>query len=296
MKINQALDLFFEYCKFERNFSQNTILTYTKALEQLKIFLMDSFGEEVDIVLLDSEDIRPFMGYMHDKGIKRNSLRLKTAAVKSFFKFLYQKEYIESNPTDMIHTPKKEKKLPNYLTIKEIDNMLSSINLETFEGKRALALIEIIYSCGLRISEAINIKLNDFSNNYSSVKVLGKGSKERIIPIGGKAKESIINLIQAIKSEKIKSNYLFVKISGEQLDRFTAYRIINKTIEGFSEVSQKSPHILRHSFATHLIDNGADITSVKEMLGHTSLSTTQIYTHVSIERLKNAYKKAHPKA
>lgn len=296
MKLSKAIESFIHYLQVERGYSSNTVDTYITALNQFDEFLTEAFEADIDVSMLDSDDITPYLGYLHDRGLKKSSLRLKLAAVKSLFKYLFKKELIEKNPAAAVISPKTDKKLPNYLQLKEVKQLLDYFDTSTFEGIRDKALVDIIYSCGLRISEVLEIKINQIDKQERLLKVLGKGKKERYVPIGSKTLESLREYELIRRSINTNSKTLFVKSNGKKLDRFTAYRNINRAIKSISDISQKSPHTLRHSFATHLLDNGADIRSVSEMLGHSSLSTTQVYTHLSIERLKDAYKKAHPKA
>jgi site-specific recombinase XerD len=296
MNLNTSIEKFIAYLQVEKGFSHNTIDTYLTALTQFEEFLVEAFGTEIDVTVLDADDISPYLGYLHDKGLKKTSLRLKISAVKSLFKFLYKKGLIESNPASSIILPKKEKKLPNYMQIKEVDALLNNFDEGTFEGIRDKALIDLIYCCGLRISEALQLQVSQIDLSGKALKVIGKGNKERYIPIGSKTVETIRMYENIRKGLPNRSKSLFIKVDGSQLDRFAAYKLINRAMKSVTNIKQKSPHTLRHSFATHLLDNGADICSVSEMLGHSSLSTTQVYTHLSIERLKNAYKNAHPKA
>lgn len=297
MNIEQLIEKFLEYCKSEKNFSLLTIKTYSIALIDFVNYLEDEYKTIPNIEDIETNDIRPFLGYLNDKGLKKNSLRLKIAAVKSFFKFCKRKNFLEINPANSVSTPKKDKKLPNYLTESEVSKLLEQLNTDNPIDIRNGALIELIYSCGLRISEALQINIDSIDIHNLTLKVLGKGNKERIIPIGRKAILKI-NQYLKIRSEicNTSDKALFINKRGKRIQPKDAYNSIHKAMIGITEIKQKSPHTLRHSFATHLLDNGADIRSVSEMLGHSSLSTTQIYTHVSIERLKNAYKQAHPKA
>lgn len=297
MNLDNLIEKFLEYCKIEKNFSQLTIKTYSIALNDFVNYLEAEYQNIPKIEEIESNDIRPFLGYLNDKGLKRNSLRLKIAAVKSFFKFCKRKNHLELNPASSVSTPKKAKKLPNYLTEIEVSKLLEKLNTDLPIDIRNGALIEIIYSCGLRISEALQLNLSSIDKSSLLLKVIGKGDKERVIPIGRKAITKI-NQYLNIRAEICQTLdvALFINKKGKRLQAKDAYNAIHKAMLGITEIKQKSPHTLRHSFATHLLDNGADIRSVSEMLGHASLSTTQIYTHVSIERLKNAYKQAHPKA
>ncbi len=296
MNLNTSIEKFIAYLQVEKGYSNNTIDTYITALRQFDEFLTEAFGTEIDVSMLDGDDISPYLGYMHDKGLKKTSLRLKISAVKSMFKFLYKKGLIESNPASSVILPKKEKKLPNYMQVKEVEKLLEYFDGNTFEGIRDRALVDLIYCCGLRISEALQLKINQIDLSNKMLKVIGKGNKERYIPIGSKTLETMRMYEQVREHIPNREKALFIKPDGTKLDRFTAYRQINNAMGMVTDIKQKSPHTLRHSFATHLLDNGADIRSVSEMLGHSSLSTTQVYTHLSIERLKNAYKNAHPKA
>jgi tyrosine recombinase XerC len=298
MKLNIAIEKFLEYCKNEKMYSSHTLIGYSQSLNDFFNYFSEIFENEPDIELIETDDIKPFLGWLHDKGLNKNSLRLKISAVKSFFKYCLKKKLIDINPSNLVLTPKRDKKLPSFLLKNEVTNLIESYDKHDPFGARNSALTELLYSSGLRISEALQLNLYDIKFNDKSVKVLGKGNKERIVPVGDKAIESIKNymtlrhLIAKTSSEKA----LFLDTKGNRLSPSSAYKIIHKNMKGFTESKQKSPHVLRHSFATHLMDNGADIRSVSEMLGHSSLSTTQVYTHVSIERLKESYKKAHPKA
>ncbi|PKL86219.1 MAG: tyrosine recombinase [Ignavibacteriae bacterium HGW-Ignavibacteriae-1] len=298
MNLKEAINKFLDYCESEKSFSGKTVESYKTALEQFEEYFFSQYGENPDITMIESDDIKPFLGWMHDKGLKRNSLRMKIAAVKSFFKYCKKKDLITLNPGSTVTTPKKEKRLPSFLLKNEVEKMLDGFDTTTPEGARNNALVELIYSSGLRISEALNLKLDELDLRSGTIRILGKGNKQRIVPIGEKAIKAIDEYknLRSQVSAKISGDYLFIGKSGKKLDASVAYRIINRKMGLVSESKQKSPHVLRHSFATHLLDNGADIRSVSEMLGHASLSTTQIYTHLSVEKLKESYKKAHPKA
>lgn len=298
MKLNIAKENFLKYCKSEKNYSEKTIISYAKALEQFADYFETEFETEPEIEQIDTEDIRPFLGWLHDAGSKKSTIKQKISAVKSFFKYLSKKDLVESNPSSTVFTPKLDKKLPNFLTQNEIEKVLDKFDSDDPEEARNIALIELIYGSGLRISEALSLNLNEIDLKSGSIRVLGKGNKERYVPVGNKSKEAITHYLtlRGNLCTDISQRALFVTAKGNRLYPEAAYRIVNRAMKGVTEAKQKSPHVLRHSFATHLLDNGADIKSVSEMLGHSSLSTTQVYTHVSIERLKNAYKNAHPKA
>lgn len=298
MKLTLAYKKFLTYCDVEKNYSLRTISTYAIALNDFYSFLEEYFGEIPELEEITNKHIRAFPAYLLDNNLSKSSLRLKIAAIKSFFKFAFKKDLIEKNPAILIKSPKKEKKLPSYLTEHETNSLIDSIIEKDAISLRNKALIELLYSSGLRISEALNLNFTNIDFSSKSVKVLGKGNKERIVPIGEKAFLALSNYLVA-RSQLKKDNSekaLFLSKKGKRMNPVEAYRVINKLMKQYTEVKQKSPHVLRHTFATHLLDNGADIKAVSEMLGHSSLSSTQVYTHLSIERLKTAYKKAHPKA
>ncbi len=298
MKLSEAIGHFLVYCEAERNYSRHTIIAYSTALAQFYDYLAECEGELNDISLIKANDIKPFFGWLHDKGMKKNSLKQKVVAVKALFKYCRKKNFIETNPANFIQSPKLDKLIPTFLLEKEVSEMLDNFDSTNPIDCRNHALAELLYSSGLRISEALNLNLNNFDSKYRSLKVSGKRRKERVVPVGEKATEAIScylklrPLLVKDKSEKA----LFLSKNGKRMYPVDAYRAIKKAMSLVTENSKKSPHVLRHTFDTHLLDKGADLQAVSDMLGHSSLSTTQVYTHVSVERLKEAYKKAHPKA
>jgi len=298
MLITDIIDKFLLYCRTEKNFSVNTITAYSIAMADFCIFLKAEYEGIPELEELETDDIRIFPGWLHDKLLTKRTIKLKVSAVKSFFKYCYKKNILITNPAALLTTPKVDKKLPSFLLQSEVKNMLDSFQKEDHVQARDLALIELLYSSGLRISEALNLNVREINFSQKYVKVFGKGRKERVVPIGTNALEALNNYIckRSLFPMKPNEDALFLSTRGTRMNTVNAFRIIKKNMLNFTEAKQKSPHVLRHSFATHLLDRGADIQSVSEMLGHASLSTTQVYTHVSVERLKDAYKKAHPKA
>lgn len=297
MKLSEAINLFLIYCSGEKNYSQHTVIAYEHSLGLFYDYMTEA-GSDLDISEIETNDVRPFLGWLHDRGLKKTSLKMRISAVKSFFKFCLKKKYLDKNPSAQVHTPKPDKKLPSNLLQNEVKKMMDSFDPENPLECRNLALAELLYSSGFRISELLNLNVSEINQQQRIVRVMGKGGKERFVPIGEKAIEAL-NLYLAKRPLLLHDNKekaLFLLKNGKRMTSSEAYRVIHKAMNGVTEISRKSPHILRHSFATHLLDNGADIQSVSEMLGHSSLSSTQIYTHVSVERLKEAYKKAHPKA
>jgi integrase/recombinase XerC len=296
MKLAQSIRSFLEYCDLERKYSNKTIETYLTALSQFQEFLYEIYGENIDLELISTNDLRSFLADLNENKYKRESLRLKIAAVKSFFKFCLKNNLIAKNPSNLVSTPKKEARLPVNITQNEANNFIDSFDYSNRDGAMYSALSELLYSSGLRISEALNMKFSDFDFNAKTIRIFGKGNKERIVPIGDKAILAIKRFIAFRDYVMTKNDIIFLTKKGLQLNPATAYRNIKKALKANSESLKTSPHALRHSFATHLLDTGADLNAVSEMLGHSSLSVTQIYAHVSIERLKNSYKQAHPRS
>jgi integrase/recombinase XerC len=298
MLLSEGILLFLEYCKNQRKFTDKTIQTYSIALKQFFNLLTSELETEPQINEITKDHIKRFASYIFYQKLSKKSIKLKLSSIKSFFKFLYRKEYISEDPSYSISLPKIEKNIPSFLVPEEIEQILTHLKPDNTINARNLALIELLYSTGLRISEALSLKVSDVADFQKTIKVLGKGKKERIVPIGTKAREAIktyFKFRQTLVNEN-SQNMLFLSKSGKPLTSTDAYRIINSLLKQYSQTPQKSPHTLRHTFATHMLNNGADIRSVSEMLGHSSLSSTQIYTHVSIQKIKEEYKKAHPKA
>ena len=298
MQFSVAIRKYLTALEIEKASSQHTILAYAKALEQFQAFLEDSFGPEPDIADIKEADIRPFLGWLHDKGLAKRSLRMKLAAVRSFFRFFLRSGDLEHNPASLLVSPKIDKKLPSFLQQKEADNLWGVFDLSNASGRRDRALCELLYGSGLRVSEALQLNLGDIDIRSRTVRVLGKRSKERVVPVTQESIKSI-DVYLEMRSQLAPSQEeraLFIGNRGMRLSNISAYRIVKRALGPITEAQRKSPHILRHSFATHLLDNGADLSAVSDMLGHSSLSTTQVYTHVSVERLKEAYKKAHPRS
>ena len=312
---------FLEYLEVTKNYSPNTLISYKNDLEQFAKFLyitengieakpdfdMDSF--EVNFDKTPLAILKSFVAELSDPASKifnsakrsttkfsKKSISRKISVLKSFYKFLLRNNYISKNFASRLIFPKLDKRLPTFLTKNEMEDLLEEkgeIEFTTLEK----AIIELFYSTGMRLSELIGLKLDNVDFNKNTVKVMGKGSKERIIPFGQFAKKALKNYLQVREISDIKkSSYLFLDNKGNKLYEMKVHRLINKKLSLITEAKKKSPHVLRHSFATHLLDSGADIRAVKDLLGHESLSTTQVYTHVTPEKLKKAYKQAHPKA
>jgi integrase/recombinase XerC len=291
---------YLEYLETERNYSAHTILSYETDLMSLVQFLRNEKMESFDQV--HKESLRAFIGFLLDEGFGRRSVARKIASLRSFFKYLWRHKIVEGNPALVLITPKVGKRLPVFLDELSMRKLLLSSDQTGPNKNRDLAIMELFYSTGIRLSELIDLTLNDLKQEEGLIKVKGKGRKERFVPVGKKAL-SVINeylatrrdlLLEAHRTHNERS--LFVTGKGRKLYPQAVGRIVRKYIGAVSEIEKKSPHVLRHTFATHLLNRGADIRAVKELLGHESLSTTQVYTHVSSARIKKVYEQSHPKA
>ncbi len=289
---------FLKYLYLERRYSPHTIRSYETDLRQFEIFLNDHFASQrIFWHLIDKKILRYFLIRLQEQGISRRSIGRKLATLKSFFRYLLKQGIIEKNPASTVKMPKFEKKLPEYLTEEETQNLLRLPNFRTFEGLRDLAILELLYGTGMRLSELINLRVSQVDFKERLIRVIGKGNKERIIPFGGSAR-LILERYLAIRpqyADKTVDN-LFVLKTGKKMYPVAVQRIVKKYLSQVSQIQKKSPHILRHTYATHLLNAGADIRVVKDLLGHENLSTTQVYTHLSIEHLKDIYNRAHPGA
>ncbi len=286
--INRYLDKFLSYLEIEKNYSSHTILNYRIDLDEFCRAMADVAIEKIEYLHL-----RRYLAQIKTRNFRPRTVARKISAIRSFFKFLQREGHIKENPAVLLSTPKLDKKLPNFLTENEMTLLIEAPVLDKEAGFRDKAILETLYSAGLRVSELVglNIENVDFFGNV--VKVMGKGKKERIVPIGDVALKSLKDYLDRRKK---KSNILFLNKNGTRLTARSVGNIVHKCINLTSAHKSISPHVLRHSFATHLLNRGADLRSVQELLGHVNLSTTQIYTHVTTERLKSVYNKAHPRA
>jgi len=283
---------FINYIQSEKRYSDYTITSYKVDLNQFFNYLIEEY--KIDTPKnVTFKIVRNWISYLLESGLKPRSVNRKISSLKSYFKFLVISNYSDSNPTLKIISPKTSKRLPVFIEKEKINSLLDTKFFDdNFIGYRDKLIIELFYFTGIRLSELLNISIKDVDFNNSQIKVLGKRNKERLIPL-------TYTLISELKNYINKHNlnrYLFVDENNKKLYSKKVYRIVNKYISKVSSLKKKSPHILRHSFATHMLNNGADINAIKEILGHANLSATQIYTHNSIKKLKNVHKQAHPKA
>ncbi|MDI6779333.1 MAG: tyrosine recombinase XerC [Bacteroidota bacterium] len=299
----ELIKSFLDFLKLEKNYSVNTLLAYEDDLVQFNRFLTNHFqSDNFELSAVDNVTIRLFLGELVESDFAKKSIVRKLAAVRSLYKYLIKKGIIKSNPTINIPTPKVPKKLPTFLEEPSIDRMLNLPDTSTVEGLKDKAILELLYSTGIRLSELIGLNLDNIEWSKETIKVLGKGKKSRIVPFGSKSKDALRKYLErrdeliSDLTKKSSINSVFLSNRGLRIYPKGVYLIVNKYIRLVSDVEKKSPHVLRHSFATHLLNRGADLKAVKELLGHESLSTTQIYTHVTVDRLKRVYDQAHPKA
>ena len=286
------LEDFINYIKSEKRFSNHTITSYETDLNQFFNFIQLEYQitkpQDVSFKL-----IRNWISSLLENNLKSTSVNRKISSLKSYYKFLIVSNYVDTNPTLKLISPKSSKRLPVFVEKDNMDSLFDKDFFEdSYEGKRDKLIIELFYFTGMRLSELINIKTSDIDKVNSQIKVIGKRNKERLIPITFNTLKDLNEFVNFYEIE----NFLFVEGNGKKLYSKKVYRIVNKYLAKISSIKKKSPHVLRHSFATHMLNNGADINAIKEILGHANLSATQIYTHNSIKKLKNVHKQAHPKA
>ncbi len=294
------LDQFLHYIKNQRQYSSYTIEAYRNDLAQFIEYSEDaSENQQILSFSANSSHIRNYLGHLLKLGLQKRSIARKLSAIKSFFRYLHRNGVIAQNPSTVVTAPKKDRKLPTVLSIEQARKLMELPPEDTLEGVRDRAILELLYGCGVRLGELLNLLIEniDFSNDF--IRVLGKRKKERLLPLGSYAKKALENYLK-IRSEEIKyfenPAVVFVNKKGKVLYPLAVQKMTKKYMATLSEQAHLSPHVLRHSFATHLLDKGADLLVVKELLGHESLSTTQIYTHVSMDHLKKIYRQAHPRA
>ena len=301
------IDKFIEYLRDQKRYSQHTIRNYQIDLSQFSEFLVskgilqDGRNSGIDIGAIDSQVIRGYIGSLFGR-FRRSTIARKLSAVRSFFLFLERKGLSKGNPAADISTPKLEKYIPNYLPVDDVFRLLEIPERKKPMGLRDLAILEVLYSCGFRVSELEALTISSIDFDERLVSVIGKGDKERVVPIGRQALRAIRNYLEATQylrkrnGENSLDGPLFINFRGGPLTGRSIGRIIKRYAREIGLTSEISPHSMRHTFATHLLDGGADLRSVQELLGHESLSTTQKYTHVSLDRLMEVYDKAHPRS
>jgi integrase/recombinase XerC len=305
--MQEYISRFGDHLKYERNVSAHTLRNYMSDLEQFYDFLCpaDETGSrpERDVRQIDHITIREYMAKLYQEKRKKTSIARKLATLRSFFKFLCREQVIEMNPAKLVSSPRLEKRLPTVLSVDDVIRFIETPDTGTVLGKRDRAILEMLYATGMRVSELAGLNLEDIDFRHESVLVRGKGRKERIVPFGSKAKEALQvylgvrgELLIEAQDRRREPDAVFLNYQGTRITTRSVGRMIDKYLLECAMARDISPHSLRHSFATHMLSAGADLRAIQELLGHARLSTTQIYTQVSVERLMEVYDKAHPKA
>ncbi|MCK5846799.1 MAG: tyrosine-type recombinase/integrase [Bacteroidales bacterium] len=296
--MNKEILDFINYIQLERRYSVHTVDAYRSDLEQFQMFISEIYSD--NILKADFAKIRDWIVYLNRQGISNSTINRKITTLKSFFKFHLISQNVDSNPATKINVLKTEKKLPVFVEEDNMEFLLDEVEFpDDYMGVFSKTILDLFYGTGIRVEELVNIKEKDVDHDRVQLKVLGKRNKERIIPISNNVLLQIdkyISLKKEVVNSAKSSEYLFLTKNGDKVYKKLVYRQVNYYLSLVTTNSKKSPHVLRHTFATHLLNKGADLNAIKEILGHASLSATQIYTHNSIEKLKNVYKQAHPKA
>ncbi len=301
VSLEETLDAFQNYLKVHRNCSPLTNIAYQQDIFQFNLFAANLLKKEPSALQpadIDYRLIRQFLSWLIRGGCKKSTVARKLAALRSFFRYLNQEQIIDVNPVLMIKTPKQDKRLPSFLYYEEIAQLLAAPDDKGPLGIRDRALLEFIYSSGVRVSEVVSLRVDALDVSLGCIRVTGKGAKERLVPFGSKAAEALTRYLAESRPKLAAGDHdtLFVNHRGGPLTARGIRYIVDKYVKILALTRQVSPHTLRHSFATHMLDRGADLRVVQELLGHVSLSTTQIYTHVTKQRLRSVYQSAHPRA
>ena len=305
MTFPEAVQEFHQHLKYERNVSPHTLRNYESDLEQFRQFL---FGiekrDDFPILQIDRLTIREWMASLHSAGKKKSSIARKLASLRTLFQFLIREGKVEANPAKMVATPKIERKLPNHLSMEDAVRFIETPDATTTLGRRDRAILEFLYATGIRVGELVGINVSDIDLREKTVRVFGKRRKERIVPFHEHALQALLHYLAESRPLFLNNAPIaqrdekacFLNYQGTRITTRSVGRMIDKYIKQCADVHKISPHSLRHTFATHMLDSGADLRDIQELLGHARLSTTQIYTQVSMEKMIDVYSKAHPKA
>ena len=290
-------DSFLDYLRYERNYSEKTVLAYGEDISQLREFAQEEIGD-FNPAEVTSELIREWIVSLMDKGYASTSVNRKLSSLRSFYKFLLKKKVVLVDPLRKITGPKNKKPLPSFLKENEMNRLLDDTDFgEGFEGCRDHLIIEMFYATGIRLSELIGLDDKDVDFSASLLKVTGKRNKQRLIPFGDELKEGMLEYVNVRNEQVLESGgAFFVRKNGERLYKNLVYNLVKRNLSKVVTLKKRSPHVLRHTFATTMLNNEAELGAVKELLGHSSLATTEIYTHTTFEELKKVYKQAHPRA
>lgn len=296
----QDLEDFKSYIIAEKNFSQHTAKAYCSDILSFLVWMDDESCEEVNF-----SKIRDYIHFIQKFNYKKTTVARKIASLRTFYKYLYREQKIDSNPAMNLNNPKRPKSLPKFLTLDEVEQILNNTKIETPAGYRNRTILELLWATGMRISELSGLNFGDLNLEHNEIRVFGKGSKERIILVTDRAKSFLERYIETARAlipkgfpvpPQDEDSPVFINNTGYRLQTRTVRNVINEVVEKINLPKHVTPHVFRHSFATHLIENGADLRIVQELLGHASISNTQIYTHVSTQHLKEVYNQAHPRA
>ena len=296
------VEAFLDYLRYEKNYSPHTLKSYGRDLEEFTRYLEPGTAGKIALEALDHITIRDFLGHLVGKGNGKRSVARKLASLRSFFRFLHRRGELESNPAQLVATPRQPVRTPRFLTIRQIEELLSLPDLSSDRGQRDRAILEVLYGTGIRVGELVSLNLGSPALEEALLRVRGKGRKERLVPFGRPATEALREylpirnrIVRAQRSTRL-TEALFVNLRGGRLSARSVQRILEGYVQQCSVAIAVHPHLLRHTFATHLLNNGADLRSIQELLGHENLSSTQIYTHLSVDELVRIYRSAHPKA
>ena len=292
------IDSFLKYLRFERNYSEKTIISYGIDLREFERYLKEEVDAELDLTTVHADNVRNWIVRLMDNGCVVASVNRKLSSLRSFYRFLLRKKAISVNPLLKISGLKKKKTLPSFLKVEEMDRILDETSFgEGFEGCRDRMILEMFYATGMRLSELIG--LNDADVDFSArlIKVTGKRNKQRLIPFGDELSDDLLKYIK-VRNEALpeREKALFVLSNGNRMYPAAVYKLVRRNLSKVVTLKKKSPHVLRHTFATAMLNDNAELRAVKELLGHESLATTEIYTHTTFEELKKVYKQAHPRA
>lgn len=293
--MEKEINKFIEYLKYQRNYSDFTCNNYKKDLNEYNSFVLSN---KINYKNMDYNDAKEYVIYLNKKNDAKSTISRKLSSLRTFYKYLVLNNKVESNPFLLVSSPKKEKRIPKFINYNNMEEILNVPNIKTKEGQRERVILEVLYASGVRVSELINIKLKDIDFSNKNILIFGKGSKERLVSFGDYALEYINLYLKEGRNlllDGIKSDYLIVGKKSEKLTTRRVEQIIDDIIKRTSIKLNITPHMFRHTFATHLLDNGCDLLVVQELLGHASLSSTEIYTHVSNEHLREVYLKCHPR-
>ncbi len=296
--VAQHIQQFLDYLSFQKRYSRHTITSYQNDLTAFFDFLLTQFGE-TQMAEVKTTFVRSWLAEMKEQGMESKSINRKISTLKSFFKYQLRQQTITVSPMTAIISPKVNKRLPQFVDKKDVTTLLTDVEFpDTWAGKTDQLILHLFYNTGMRQAELTGLKEADISQSNGTIKVLGKGNKERLIPVSNQLIQKMQDYMEDKRKalESFDKTIMLVTASGKKLYPRYVYSTVNKYLAKVTTIDKKSPHVLRHSFATHLMNNGADLNAVKELLGHSSLAATQIYTHNTIEKLKDIHKKAHPKA